>query len=73
MEDLGAEFFDADSDGDLDLYVASGGGGDVTSERLLQDRLYINNGTGQFVKSDNLPINGLDDSVLVAIESLVAD
>jgi len=39
----------------LDLYVASGGGGDVASAILLQDRLYINDGAGQFVKSENLP------------------
>ena len=49
-EDTGAKFIDIDGDKDLDLYVASGGGGDLEGqEALLQDRLYINEGKGNFV------------------------
>ncbi len=56
-EDTGAKFIDIDGDKDLDLYVASGGGGDLEGEEaLLQDRLYLNDGKGNFTyKKDRLP------------------
>ena len=53
-EDTGAKFLDIDGDNDLDLYVASGGGGDFEGkENLLQDRLYLNDGKGNFTYSKN--------------------
>ena len=49
-DDWGAVFFDANGDGLLDLYVASGGYQLSPSSPLLQDRLYLNRGGGKFVK-----------------------
>ncbi len=55
-EDWGALFFDANGDGRPDLYVASCGYQHAPVSRLLEDRLYINQGGGRFVRdSQALP------------------
>ncbi|MEP7266526.1 MAG: FG-GAP-like repeat-containing protein, partial [Saprospiraceae bacterium] len=53
-EDTDAVFFDADGDGDQDLYVCSGGNEVPTGSSLLADRLYFNDGKGNFTKSSQI-------------------
>src|SRR5690606_36916694 len=48
FEDTASKFFDADGDGDLDLLVGSGGNYTSQGTRDMQDRLYINDGKGTF-------------------------
>ena len=56
FEDIDAEAFDFDQDGDMDIYVMSGGNEYVDGDINLMDRLYINNGKGLFNKFPaNLP------------------
>ncbi len=55
--DVEVLFFDANGDGAMDLYVASGGyGGFSENDPALQDRLYLNDGNGSFAAApDALP------------------
>lgn len=73
-EDAGAQFFDADGDKDLDLWVNSGGYQQERSSPLYRHRLYLNDGKGQFalvpqpfasnatcVKAQDLDLDGDQD------------
>ncbi|MDB5022363.1 MAG: RNA-binding protein [Mucilaginibacter sp.] len=58
FKDEGLLLFDANGDGKADLYVASGGYANEPGSRFYQDRLYINDGKGNFKEAaDALPRN----------------
>jgi enediyne biosynthesis protein E4 len=64
-EEVNAQFFDADKDGDADLYVVAGGN-ESESEAANLDRLYLNDGKGVFSLSTGLPSVPGNKSVVAA-------
>lgn len=66
FEDQGVSFLDVDGDGDQDLYVVSGSYEFILNPEMLQDRLYLNDGQGNFTRSkESLPQINSAGSVVV--------
>ncbi|HET9824171.1 MAG TPA: VCBS repeat-containing protein, partial [Chitinophagaceae bacterium] len=68
-ENMGLLLFDADNDGDLDLYCASGSDEFPANSKSYQDQLFINDGKGNFaLDSSALPANYTSKSCVKAID-----
>lgn len=48
-DEMGVLLFDADGDQDQDLYIVGGGSEHSTGKPALQDKLYVNTGSGKFI------------------------
>jgi len=67
IEEVAVLFFDKDMDGDLDLYVGTGGNNMPANSLEMQDIIFENDGKGNFgVASDVLPHNGMNTAVAIA-------
>jgi ASPIC and UnbV/FG-GAP-like repeat len=57
-EDMGVLFFDADADGDQDVYIVSGGYEAAPGTVSYRDRFYLNDGKGNFtIDTTAFPLN----------------
>jgi len=72
-EDVDAVFFDANGDKRLDLYVVSGGNRYDDGSPQLLDRLYLNDGTGHFTKSNDALGNVAKNKSCVAVADVDHD
>ncbi|MCW5922001.1 MAG: VCBS repeat-containing protein [Saprospiraceae bacterium] len=69
FEDTAVVFFDADGDGDMDLFVGSGGNAQPLNSRFMQSRIYLNDGKGHFTHQQRaLPLNGFNAAVAVPLD-----
>ena len=63
QDDEGVLLFDADEDGDLDLYISSGGFEHENNSPVYSDHFYVNNGKGTFTEAkDAIPSNNTGKS-----------
>jgi enediyne biosynthesis protein E4 len=68
-EDRDAVFVDVDKDGDLDLYVVSGNYSERLKGEWQADRLYLNDGKGNFKKDlSALPTENINGSCIKALD-----
>ncbi len=73
-EDADAVIFDANNDGHPDIYVASGGYHHYRkNDPLLQDRLYVNDGHGNFLKKENALPKMYVSKGCIAVNDINAD
>jgi hypothetical protein len=69
FEDAAVLFFDADGDGDMDLFIGAGGNNSMPGARELQHRLFLNDGKGNFkISYNSFPLNKDNTSVAVAYD-----
>lgn len=69
FEDTALRFFDVDGDKDQDLFVGSGGNHQPAGSRYMQNRLYLNDGKGNFSPNYRaLPPSGFNTAVAVPFD-----
>ncbi|MEP6465313.1 MAG: FG-GAP-like repeat-containing protein [Parafilimonas sp.] len=69
FEDEALLLFDADGDGDLDLFIGPGGNNSPPYSRQMQNRLFINDGKGNFtLDASALPNNESNIAVAIAYD-----
>ena len=69
FEDGAALFFDADNDGDADLFIGPAGNNQPEFTRMMQDRLLINDGAGNFsLQGSAFPSTGFNVGSVAAYD-----
>ena len=69
FEDVAVLFFDADKDGDLDLFIGAGGNNVQPNSREIQQRLYKNDGKGNFtIDGSAFSNNNMNISVAISYD-----